>query len=388
MNQINFDKSKFKELLNKHNLIPTTKNDNNLNYSIDSKKLNLKPTTEKYYILIVNKSFPQIVLNQLLSFYYNLVDSEKFIGIDFEFNTKIVALMQLCLEWHSDYSIVFILYPPNLEKDNLDLLKKILLDKQIPKFLHGAESLDIPYLFNDFFEQSNDFYIFLENFIDSKYLCEYYLITNKIDHKCKIYSLFRLLGLIDDKIEKVIKANEEEMGPIYNIIIDIEKLTPSLLKYSVFDVIYLNSVYKFFHNKENIKQSTNINKITRFMIQQKYSKQFEEMRAKLNKMNNFYLPQYGMLRLSEIFIICNGIYDDETYKNLHKINNFKFILETIIMHSLYKLLFKFNLIYQKKNDRKYFDLPDLNLQPPVGNDYILFLFRKINNWLYHYFNSN
>ena len=125
MNQINFDKSKFKELLNKHNLIPTTKNDNNLNYSIDSKKLNLKPTTEKYYILIVNKSFPQIVLNQLLSFYYNLVDSEKFIGIDFEFNTKIVALMQLCLEWHSDYSIVFILYPPNLEKDNLDLLKKV-----------------------------------------------------------------------------------------------------------------------------------------------------------------------------------------------------------------------------------------------------------------------
>ena len=75
-------------------------------------------------------------------------------GIDFEFNTKIAALIQICFEGfkiiddRTIYSFIFIFDPNQLNKDDMNcLIKNYLINNKYLKLLHGAESLDVPYLF-------------------------------------------------------------------------------------------------------------------------------------------------------------------------------------------------------------------------------------------------
>ena len=86
-----------KELLDKQ----LNSTDNNLNFTVDSTKINLNPNAariaSKYYILVVDQKFSQQTLYNILLFYSNISDNERTIGLDFEFNTKVIALMQVCL---------------------------------------------------------------------------------------------------------------------------------------------------------------------------------------------------------------------------------------------------------------------------------------------------
>jgi ribonuclease D len=79
-----------------------------------------------------------------------------YIGIDFEFKqvakeNREIALMQINLENDSNIGYIFVLYPPDLTKENYDLLIKLISTPEIIKILHGAESLDIPYIVQDLF---------------------------------------------------------------------------------------------------------------------------------------------------------------------------------------------------------------------------------------------
>ena len=171
-----------------------------------------------------------------------------FMGIDFEFNTKKVALMQILFEVHKKTTIVkkyYIIYPPNLNQKTNDYLKyHIMANKNILKILHGSESLDIPYLVDDYFnmeiEPSIDFFL---SMVDTRYLCEYLNILNSIRNPCKIYDLLVDLNIIPISEKKALELNEEKMGAIYDIIIDINSLTPELITYAIHDVVYLIDAY-------------------------------------------------------------------------------------------------------------------------------------------------
>ena len=95
-----------------------------------------------------------------------------FLGIDFEFNTKKIALMQLLFEIHKDnqiYKKYYIIYPPEL--DMTFFKEHILGNKNILKILHGSESLDIPYIVDDLF-LPNEFDLlinFMTSMIDTRY---------------------------------------------------------------------------------------------------------------------------------------------------------------------------------------------------------------------------
>jgi hypothetical protein len=171
-----------------------------------------------------------------------------YMGIDFEFNTKKVALMQVLFEIHKKNKIIkkyYILYPPNLNETVSDYFKyNIMGNTKILKILHGAESLDIPYLIDDYFnleiEPAIDFFT---SMVDTRYLCEYLNLSNTKSNVCRIYDLLLDLNIITNEIKVKLESNEEKMGPIYEIFIDINKLTPELITYAIHDVVYINDMY-------------------------------------------------------------------------------------------------------------------------------------------------
>lgn len=175
-------------------------------------------------------------------------------GIDFEFNTKKVALMQILFEVHKKSKIVkkyYIIYPPSLDSKIYDYLKyNIMSNVNIMKILHGSESLDIPYLVEVFY----DFEIipiidFFKSMIDTRYLCEYINIVNKEPNICRIYDLLVKLKIISEDEKHNLDINEENMGHIYEIFIDINKLTPELITYAIHDVVYLADAYNVLKNQ-------------------------------------------------------------------------------------------------------------------------------------------
>jgi hypothetical protein len=173
-----------------------------------------------------------------------------FMGIDFEFNTKKIALMQILFQIHKKNKIIkkyYIIYPPNLDTIIYEYFKiNIMANPNILKILHGSESLDIPYLIDDFFNMDIDLGIdFFLSMIDTRYLCEYLNIEKSQSNICRIYDLLEKTQIIDSQEKSLLESNEEKMGHIYEIIIDINTLTPELITYSIHDVVYLIDL---FHN--------------------------------------------------------------------------------------------------------------------------------------------
>ena len=73
--------------------------------------------------------------------------------------------------------------------------------------------------------------------IDTKFLCEYTLFDKP--GRCKINYLLEQQGVITKKfLDKMLK-NEEKMGKIYLVYVDVKKLSTELLLYSSYDVIFL-----------------------------------------------------------------------------------------------------------------------------------------------------
>jgi hypothetical protein len=150
-----------------------------------------------------------------------------YMGIDFEFNTKKVALMQILFEIHKKEKIIkkyYIIYPPILDQKINDYLKyHIMSNINILKILHGSESLDIPYLVEVFYNMESEPLInFFLSMIDTRYLCEYLNLSKSEPNICRIYDLLFKLKIIDEKEQKLLDLNEDKMGPIYEIFIDIK----------------------------------------------------------------------------------------------------------------------------------------------------------------------
>lgn len=190
--------------------------------------------------------------------FYNLIKkisklSKKypvFMGIDFEFNTKKIALMQILFEIHKKDKIIkkyYIVFPPNLELEIYEFFKiNIMANTSILKILHGSESLDIPYLVEVFFDMDIELGIdFFLSMIDTRYLCEYLNIESSDKQNiCRIYDLLEKTQIISAQEKLLLETNEIKMGPIYEIFIDINTLTPELITYSIHDVVYLIDLFQ------------------------------------------------------------------------------------------------------------------------------------------------
>ena len=283
--------------------------------------------------------------------------------LDFEFNTKKVALMQLNFETEMNDRFIFIIYPPQLPKYwNSFLVKKILGNHRILKILHGSEALDIPYMFNDLIQSTKYIIRFTNSFIDTRYICEYYNFENNLkDRKCKIYDFLLDHQIIDSKKVKELEKNSDDMGPIYDIIIDINDISPELLKYTLYDVLFLKYLYLKF--PENKYYQSIVPELTQFNILEKreITNKLLDVNLQINKMNNYFIKEKNNKKLIDLYNENRLFIKKYDIKNLEKINYFKSTIETLKKYVIYKIALQKYKVFINKKNRFNFKFKNLNL---------------------------
>lgn len=270
------------------------------------------------------------------------INDKKYLAIDFEFNNinnkREIALCQINLESKLEGKI-FLFYPPDLNNNQINIFKNILIDVNVIKILHGGESLDLPYLFDNILLNNKDRELFLENLFDTRYLCEYYNIEYNLEKKCKINYLLLDMKVINQKQFDFLQREEDKMGPIYNIIIDVRKMDDLLILYTTTDVLYLPELLKKYPN--NIVYNNLISQMTNFTFFLKRINNYNEIIQKISKYNiNFIKDNDFKIQLNKIFNMIYYMIDsnNKIYYNFIKINHFKKTMEIMIKNFLYNIL--------------------------------------------------
>lgn len=337
---------------------------------IDSKKVLNGDDNILYHTLTTNNRLRIKGFKVFILFYFiqSIFVDELHIGIDFEFNSKKIALMQINFEGvkqknkeHVD-SIIYIIHPPQFDTDTLDFFtQRILENKKIVRILHGSDSLDIPYLYYDFLGNNKKSIVnFTKKLVDTRYQCEYFNIDNKLENqKCKIYIALKNFGVITEKQYDYLLKNEKEMGPIYDIFIDVNKLSKPLLLYTLYDVIYLKHMYQKFVDIKSKREiyKTIIPEITQLVFLEKrgITGVISDVIKITNSMNNYMIKSYdgkSKDRLIDIFNLILPTVELESIplNKILSINYFKGNLTMLFKYITYYLLSKKYVVYVNRKD--------------------------------------
>ena len=324
---------------------------------LDGKRYIYPDLNNKKYLIKIckDKNDYNLMINFLKNIYNNFLDKNIIIQLDFEFNRvneeRVIALMQINIDSDLQNNNIYFLYPPDLNTEQLDYLKFFLYSNKIKKVLHGAEALDIPYLFNNIFKTKEEQLLFTNNLYDTKYFCEYFYKKNNIkDYKCKIYNLLKQKKVINEKQFEFLEKNRIEMGLISNINIDIKNLKKELILYCAFDVLFLRDLYNKFP-KDDIYQKL-IPEITNIHFILKQTEYFNKLGEKLSKLNiNYYFNNNKLTRLNDIskkiqeYLVSN----DKILNILININYFRKFFINIIKNITYSLILKNNKVFERSN---------------------------------------
>jgi len=372
----------------KYDIILNGKNEFNINNTKIYKILKIDNIKKE------NKMIKKIIL--FIKNQNNFINDKHYIGIDLEYNKvskseRQISLMQINIENNNNIAYIFILYPPDIQKKNLNIIKKLLTHKLMIKILHGGESLDIPYLFNQLLIKKTYINNFCSNFYDTKFLCDYKKLFDKSDLSCSIYTLLLKTNIINQKKYDELDNIEDILGPIYLINIDIYKLDENLLKYALYDVIFLPELVKYF---------ININDIYKFIIPEisniinKYKRNIEinfiNLEKYINKMNTFYI------KINSKMYILNTIwkfYYDRIQNEMNilkEINYFKNFFKIITKFIIYSVIYDKYTVYMHKdkvvNFNFYYYYNWLNNYKNINNlliNYKNYIDNKINDKIYN-----
>lgn len=295
--------------------------------------------------------------------FYNISKNMKnmYVGIDYEFNERKIALCQLCFFIDND-NYVWIIDPREFDDIQIKLFIKYLYrNKNIYKILHGADSLDIPYMFNELFKNDlTTIMKFIRKLIDTRFLCEYSKINSKqLLKKCSIYDALLYFKVITEEKYNWLQTNNEQMDPIYKLQWDIKHLKSFQLQYAVYDVIFLNTflVNMLKQSHESIKI---IPELTRFVFLDKYEiiDIVKNLKQIVDPMNIYRIHNKKSNLVKDTLIttfqqliptyIINIGFDIE-FNNLFQVNYFKAPLSIILKYILYSVLNKKYKITIKNN---------------------------------------
>lgn len=318
--------------------------------------------SKTYYILKVDNEVNINHMNNIIK-KFNLsskdISNKHYLGIDYEFNKvsktdREVALMQINLENDSNDGYIFVLYPPELSKENNQILLDLLTNTKIIKILHGSESLDIPYLFNQLLITKENIDNFCHGFYDTKYLCDYYHIESGVKGKCSIYNLLGDNKVITEKKIIELEKIEQKTGPIYLVEIKIHNMSDDILKYAFYDVIFLPELLKKFLSK-SIVYTHIIPNISCLINNYKRNieKDYLFLEEFIQSMNmNFLFDGYRIILLKDIWETYYWIMNDKNkyFENLKEIHYFKKFFETVTKFVVYYNIMKFFKVYKNKQD--------------------------------------
>ena len=318
--------------------------------------------SKTYYILKVDSDVKIKQMTNIIKT-FNLssqnIKNKHYLGIDYEFNKvsktdREVALMQINLENDSNDGYIFVLYPPELSKENNQILLDLLTNTNILKILHGSESLDIPYLFNQLLITKENIDNFCHGFYDTKYLCDYLHLESGVKGKCSIYNLLADNKVITEKKIIELEKIEQKTGPIYLVEIKIHNMSDDILKYAFYDVIFLPELLKKFLSKSIVYTqiipniSCLINKFKRNI-----EKEYLMLEEIIQTMNIYFIFDGNQLIfLKDIWETYYWIMNDKNkyFENLKEIHYFKKFFETVTKFVVYYNIMKFFKVYKNKQD--------------------------------------
>jgi len=128
-------------------------------------------------------------------FYLSKFKNKKcIIAFDLEYGTIDIELMQIIYHVESlNFRVIFLITPKLLENNfaKTFFLKKIISNPNILKICNGAESLDLKHLKDEIILEDKYFINFLLNYIDTKFLCNYFNTKLDTSNKfCNVYELY------------------------------------------------------------------------------------------------------------------------------------------------------------------------------------------------------
>lgn len=291
-------------------------------------------------------------------------NTKKFhVGIDFEFNMGKVALMQLNFGKY-----LWVLDPNYYENDKKEIInQKLYWNDKVYKVLHGADSLDLPYLFSDMFDNDKESSMkFMRKYIDTRFLCEYVRNSKNEEGRCAIYNAMLYMGTISQEKYDELSKNSETMGPIQDVMWDIKKLSSFHIKYAFYDVLHLLDFMTDIYNK--IQKETPeysrcyyyIIELIRFAIVERknVTDVLEFTKEIVNPMNNYYIESKATmidiynkfstdLKINDTYDKKNGMID---FNFLESVNYIKGILSFLLKYVVYSVVKKKNKVYKNKKD--------------------------------------
>lgn len=344
---------------------------------IIKKKASTKIKTKKhtYYVVkatdynLINMFLVYSIFYYLDSLYIYSTDSTSklSIGLDFEFDNSInkVALCQIGFYPQRFHRFIFIIDPKMLTDYQQELMINTIFISDIIRIVHGADGLDIPYIFEELFmRDSNKILKFTNTMIDIRYLCEYYKICVKHpDKKCSLYDALLYFKVINKKTYDNLNKIHEIISPVQDIQWNIHKLSSYHLKYVLFDVLYLKSlVMNIYSMSKKIsppiyEQLKFISNITRFIAYEKYgiSNLLNSNKLLIDPMNNYFIHNHESKTLISVYneVITKLFIPslDIKLSNLLEINGFKKTLTIMFKKVIYSILTNKYTIYKTKKEK-------------------------------------
>ena len=318
----------------------------------------------KYYVLQCdNEKKTKLFIIGAIIYYVNHIKKNirSFIGLDFEFNNHKIALNQIAF-FYDQYGLIFIVDPTKLDKIQTRIYTETVFTSPIHRIVHGADSLDIPYIFEEFLMRDFDKIIeFTKRAIDTRYLCEYYKITAKSDNrKCSIYDALLFFGTINQNIYDFLNKTNENMGPVFDANWDVNHMTEYHVKYAAYDVFYLKEylgdiINRFDTELPDSKGSIKfIPSITRLVYFYKWDIfGGAELKSKTDSMNNYYIfSKKGKRTFIKIYTdYLEGCVLEDLGINVNDIlaiNYFKQTLQVIFKRLLFGNLTQHHKVFAKK----------------------------------------
>jgi len=337
---------------------------------------------KNYYYYSINDAVTLKLMFKKIILFYNDSDTKKIIGIDFEFykvskENKNVSLIQINLENSNNEGFIFIFNPNYLTKKKLNVFIKFICSKRIIKIIHGGEALDIPYLFNNLFNKNNKLIKkFLKNTYDTKFICQYLGFD-----KCNIYDFLHKFKVINDNTLNKLNQLNENIGPIHEIILDINTINKNknYKEYVINDVLYLPSLY----NKIKIKLSDEINILQElthinYYIKRDFNENFILTYENINKMNNYFIidKNKNNIKLIDFFYFHVYYQNNNPLLKYNNVTYFNQFIQTLIKCLLYQKINEKYTIY-KLNYVKYIGKIECN-KIVLDFPYIKNIINKIN----------
>jgi hypothetical protein len=324
-----------------------------------------------YMVKITDSITTKLMICFSIFYYLDCVHSKikNMIGIDFEFNSQKIALCQVGFYPKRKFKYVFVFNPKFLSTYETDIVIKTMFTQQNAyKIMHGSDSLDIPYIFEELFMRDSELIIqFTKYLVDTRFLCEYYKIsTNWSDKKCSLYDALKFFNVITLKKYEELENINKMIGPIYDVKWNVKNMSSYHLKYAGYDVVYLKLfVLKIFETAKNDSESLKIqckyvSPIYRLHCYERYKivDVIEIAKNMTDPVNNYIVESKNGTIKKTMINIFNEVIENAkldslnmSFKNFTQINNFKKILILLFKLIVYSYLSSNYIIYSNKKEK-------------------------------------